>query len=252
MIVGILWKEGVSEGWTDIYSISDFADECKNELYIHPVIAKGERNIFAACLKTVKANIVTLDYRPFPITNEHEDILPGIIKFEVNFKGSEILNFQWIESGSDTIENVIYELTNPTRKPITPQRIFDLLSCENIPQDSPYYLQVKDAFDKYPKIISVNTKVYVRSPVIVKEALKRANGYCEKCGEKSRFNSKVTKKPYLEVHHIKPLSEDGSDTIDNVKAICPNCHREIHSGREGKTRNETLETRLGVIEKNIG
>lgn len=34
--------------------------------------------------------------------------------------------------------------------------------------------------------------------------------------------------PYLEVHHIKILSHGGSDSVENVVALCPNCHKKIH------------------------
>ncbi|TOJ58505.1 hypothetical protein CGI36_22670 [Vibrio parahaemolyticus] len=27
-----------------------------------------------------------------------------------------------------------------------------------------------------------------------------------------------------------PLKDGGSDTVENVKALCPNCHREAHYG----------------------
>ena len=29
-------------------------------------------------------------------------------------------------------------------------------------------------------------------------------------------------------HHLKWLSKGGIDTIDNVVALCPNCHRKMH------------------------
>ena len=35
---------------------------------------------------------------------------------------------------------------------------------------------------------------------------------------------------YLETHHIVPLSEDGSDIVQNVAALCANHHREAHHG----------------------
>ena len=44
------------------------------------------------------------------------------------------------------------------------------------------------------------------------------------------FMKKSNDEPYLEVHHIKPLSQGGEDSLENVKAICPNCHRKIHFG----------------------
>ena len=34
--------------------------------------------------------------------------------------------------------------------------------------------------------------------------------------------------PYLEVHHIKWLAKNGTDTLDNVVALCPTCHRKMH------------------------
>jgi 5-methylcytosine-specific restriction protein A len=35
--------------------------------------------------------------------------------------------------------------------------------------------------------------------------------------------------PFLESHHIEWLSKDGEDTIENSIALCPNCHRKMHS-----------------------
>ncbi len=34
----------------------------------------------------------------------------------------------------------------------------------------------------------------------------------------------------LEIHHIVPVAEDGSDTADNLVALCPNCHSLHHKG----------------------
>ena len=34
--------------------------------------------------------------------------------------------------------------------------------------------------------------------------------------------------PYLESHHVEWLSKGGEDSIDNVVALCPNCHRKMH------------------------
>lgn len=35
-------------------------------------------------------------------------------------------------------------------------------------------------------------------------------------------------KIFLEQHHIIPRAKGGSDGIENVIALCPNCHREVH------------------------
>lgn len=57
----------------------------------------------------------------------------------------------------------------------------------------------------------------------------RANGICEGCGISAPF---VTGDwtPFLEVHHLTRLADDGPDTPENVAALCPNCHRRAHYG----------------------
>lgn len=69
--------------------------------------------------------------------------------------------------------------------------------------------------------------VFPRS-VYIKEFAKRVSkGICQLCDEKAPFVDRQGS-PFLEVHHIKYLSQKGTDTIDNVVALCPNCHRKIH------------------------
>jgi 5-methylcytosine-specific restriction protein A len=90
----------------------------------------------------------------------------------------------------------------------------------------------------------VTTSLFVRRPEIRRFALKRAKGKCEYCGEPGfkMENGKI----YLETHHIKPLSEKGSDTIDNVAALCPNHHREAH---HGKIRSKISKKLLRLVGK---
>lgn len=70
--------------------------------------------------------------------------------------------------------------------------------------------------------------IYERDPSVVAYALKEANGICYDCKNEGPFISKLTGMPYLEVHHIKMLKDGGSDTPNNVIALCPNCHRKRH------------------------
>lgn len=230
MNIGIYWTDEISDGWTDIFSDSDFENECKNKLFIHPVTHKSEKNLFATCLKTVCGVKVRLDYRPFALTNASEEMLLGIMNFDYDGKRKSLKNLSWTDNGSLEKEPAQYKLTYPRRKPKIPQRIFDLLSCEDIDEKSSYFEDVNAAFTDKARQKSINTKVFIRNPIVVKLALKRASGKCEKCSNDAPFISKVTKQPYLEVHHVIPLSKNGPDTLANVMAICPNCHREIHFG----------------------
>jgi 5-methylcytosine-specific restriction protein A len=88
------------------------------------------------------------------------------------------------------------------------------------------------------------TSVFERSPQIRSYVLKRASGFCELCGEKGFKTSAGS--IYLESHHIQPLSEEGSDSIDNVIALCPNHHREAHYGVNNETFKRSL---LMCVEK---
>tara|TARA_B110000091_G_scaffold116695_1_gene125822 strand:- start:119 stop:970 length:852 start_codon:yes stop_codon:yes gene_type:complete len=72
------------------------------------------------------------------------------------------------------------------------------------------------------------TKSIERDEYIKLYALERAKGICQLCEESAPFLKK-NGTPYLEVHHIEYLANNGSDTIDNVAALCPNCHRKMHS-----------------------
>jgi 5-methylcytosine-specific restriction protein A len=54
-----------------------------------------------------------------------------------------------------------------------------------------------------------------------------AGGHCEGCLQVAPFNG-VDGLPYLEVHHVMPLSNHGSDRVTNAAALCPNCHSRCH------------------------
>lgn len=83
------------------------------------------------------------------------------------------------------------------------------------------------------KVVYRLVQDYRRDPDVVAEALYRAEGFCEKCKEKAPFIKRSNGEPYLEVHHIIPLSQGGLDSLENVISLCPNCHREIHFGPAG-------------------
>lgn len=74
--------------------------------------------------------------------------------------------------------------------------------------------------------------VFKRDQQVRKYALKRAKGKCEYCGE-TGFELKGGEH-YLETHHIISLASHGSDTIDNVIALCPNHHRQAHFGKNAE------------------
>jgi 5-methylcytosine-specific restriction enzyme A len=81
-----------------------------------------------------------------------------------------------------------------------------------------------------PKKYRVLTYAFSRSPHVVAERLRIADGRCEECHNLAPFVCKADGLPYLEVHHRVTLADDGDDTVENSIALCPNCHRRRHYG----------------------
>ncbi len=78
-----------------------------------------------------------------------------------------------------------------------------------------------------------------RASAVRKYALVRANGICEACGCPAPFKNS-NNEPFLEVHHLRRLSDRGLDHPEHVAAICPNCHRHVHYGKDHKKYNKRL------------
>ena len=72
--------------------------------------------------------------------------------------------------------------------------------------------------------------------LFVDELKIRYNNVCQICGTQIKIGEN---KYYSEVHHIWPLGKphNGSDTLDNMVCVCPNCHtlldyKAIHLNKE--------------------
>jgi 5-methylcytosine-specific restriction endonuclease McrA len=81
-------------------------------------------------------------------------------------------------------------------------------------------------------------KVRERDPKIKKKAIEifiKQNGsiFCEVCNFSFEEKYGLLGKGFIEVHHLKPISEYDENeftSIDNLKLVCSNCHRMIHRG----------------------
>lgn len=95
-----------------------------------------------------------------------------------------------------------------------------------------------------------NIEVYLRSPDVVSYTLQISERRCNYCAQLGPFiNSKG--KPYLEVHHVIPLSKGGPDTPENCVALCPNCHKSLHHAEDKEKRTVTLYTKCNWLEKQL-
>ncbi len=97
-----------------------------------------------------------------------------------------------------------------------------------------------------PAVHTQTSVVYIRDPAVVAFVENRAKGKCELCGADAPF-FRPDESPYLEVHHIKPLSEGGPDVVENAAALCPNCHRACHHSSEAQSHRSALVTIIASI-----
>ena len=93
--------------------------------------------------------------------------------------------------------------------------------------------------NKKPKHRETKVVEYDRDPNVKAWVLKNADGVCEYCQKEAPFMTR-SGIPYLEVHHVRRLSDNGSDTMQNTVALCPNCHKEIHYGEQRQIIQERL------------
>ncbi len=94
---------------------------------------------------------------------------------------------------------------------------------------------------------NIHTERFDRDSKKRDESIRRAKGKCENdsCKNKSPFKN-YDGEVFLESHHIVFLSNNGQDELDNMIALCPNCHREAH---HGKNRDILKKNFLQIVKK---
>lgn len=96
-----------------------------------------------------------------------------------------------------------------------------------------------EAAQSYQQMVS--QVVVRRNPALSKFTILKADGECELCKSDSGIKDGT---PYLEVHHVIPLSEGGNDEYENMVALCPNCHKRVHLSNDSKKMQKELENIL--------
>jgi len=97
--------------------------------------------------------------------------------------------------------------------------------------------------DAVARKMTLTGTTFIRDSYVAATAKKIADGVCDLCKQATPFLS-ANNEPYLESHHIDWLSYGGADSIDNVVALCPNCHRKMHIRNDEADRNLLID-RIG-------
>ena len=80
-----------------------------------------------------------------------------------------------------------------------------------------------------------------RDRVIVEQVLAADKRKCEVDADHRTFVTSRNNELYLEGHHLIPLSrqkefDKSLDVYANIIGLCPNCHRQLHFGRQSEVR----------------
>jgi len=224
-----------------------------------PVLTPSERSreyqLYGASIR----GRVAFDYLTIPNIGHREideKILGKDPKYTHGYQSMGILHHQGLyknhrgKLAGRTILEVLNELTEVEHSQRLINDLNSFHSFNGIDKgefDREFECQVKQSFldspikrrerlflkgSKLPQKIAVSTTAFIRDPDVVAEALSRSRGRCDECKKPAPFFRKSDGSPYLEVHHKVQLSQGGMDTIANVLALCPNCHRKLHFGQE--------------------
>lgn len=157
------------------------------------------------------------------IKEDTQCYLTGIFKYISHHTGSD--NSMWFTLGK--LDN--YKITNPVTAEEYQKELENKIKQSKVDDENNRLQRLATAPTK-PETVVVITTQYKRNADVIAEVLLRAKGYCEYCKNEAPFKRLKDGTPFLEVHHIIPLSQDGEDTVENAVALCPNCHRKTHYG----------------------
>lgn len=99
-------------------------------------------------------------------------------------------------------------------------------------------------FSSVPKepVVRNGIKCFQRNDKVREIALSNSENKCAIRGCQHALFVSRTGKPYLEAHHIIPINaqdefpDTNIDIPENVVCLCPSCHREIHNGKDAKSK----------------
>ncbi len=190
-----------------------------NIMYYTGMGLKGDQSLSFMQNKTLsESNTNSVDVHFFEVFTEKVYTYQGQVMLALK-------PFQELQNDEDGNSRKVWVfplMRKDSTAPVIPKKEIDRIFDKKVKKASQLSLEelkkrARNSSSKPGKRAATTTS-YQRSPVVKAYVLKRATPFNKKNGE-----------PYLEVHHVKQLADGGYDTIENTVALCPNCHRKMHS-----------------------
>lgn len=122
--------------------------------------------------------------------------------------------------------------------PRKPKRPCSYPGCPNLTDGrfcEKHQRQENRRYEKYDRDPAVK-KRYGRSWRKIRDSYAKEHPFCEECFRKGIMIA------VEEVHHIKPLSEGGTNNKENLISLCKSCHARVHAKRGDRwNRKATLK-----------
>jgi hypothetical protein len=146
--------------------------------------------------------------------------------------------------GVNVAEQIEKLITEVEKRPFAAVAAFEISVREGIQRED---LPPPEG-SQIPRFNVSSVTQFQRDASVKAWVLKVAGGICECCEQPAPFET-IDGLPFLEVHHVRKLAENGSDTISNAVAACPNCHRALHYGAHAKDLIEHLYLRVARLKR---
>jgi len=173
----------------------------------------------------------------FPQINDNYPTVASKISTQM---GVRVHDFsRWYETGI-----ILSELTSRLGLSLCDRKVFiELLDNQNIESNQ----VAEELHDEHTTLIEGAKKqilinAFERNAKARATCIQHWKSVCVVCGKDMGDTYGEIGKGYIHIHHIKPLSEIGSeyelDPINDLRPVCPNCHAMIHSKRPAYTIDE--------------
>jgi 5-methylcytosine-specific restriction protein A len=125
-------------------------------------------------------------------------------------------------------------------------------------EDSAFVRAVEESSGNRSRASLTLTSRFSRNPSLAAKCLRRADYKCEASAAHEIFESRASRKGYVEPHHLVPVSlqEKGRfrslklDSAENIYALCADCHARVHHAHcseIAKILDALLAVRPGVL-----
>ena len=205
-------------------------------------------------------DLFKLDDKNISINSIHESEMDDFLEKNFpRFSKAELTNFEIYKKFLYTIQNFNLNLISDDAEIIIADNSDDIrddaeytenvVSQENISESSNKTLG--NSSKEEPQLVVDKERLTIKRDAMIGVLAINNSGFkCEFDSSHETFISKRSKKPYMEAHHLIPVSQSqyiwnkkhaNVDCIENIVSLCPTCHRAIHHGE--------LDVKLDILKK---